>query len=48
MARGTLSVEEEQNFRSRCEREQKAHEEWPNKWGMLLDVYKYYILSDGG
>jgi len=45
MARANVSVEEDQNFRSRCEREQKAFDEWPSKWELILDEFKYNIIN---
>lgn len=41
MARPNITVEEDQHFRTRCKREQKAFDEWPNKWKLILDEYKY-------
>jgi len=41
MARANVSVSDDQNFRSRCEQEQKAFDDWPNKWEWILDEYKY-------
>lgn len=40
MARANVSVIDDQNFRSRCEKENKAFDEWPNKWKWILDEYK--------
>ncbi|XP_022163189.1 uncharacterized protein LOC111028754 [Myzus persicae] len=40
MARANVSVRDDQNFRSRCEQEQKAFDDWPNKWEWILDEYK--------
>lgn len=41
MARPNITVKEDQHFRNRCKREQKAFDEWPNKWKLILDEYKY-------
>lgn len=41
MAREYISVKEDHNFKGRCEREQKAFDDWPNKWGFILEEYKY-------
>jgi len=41
MTRANISVRDDQNFRSRCLREQKAFDEWPNKWEWITEEYKY-------
>lgn len=44
MARANVSVRDDQNFRSRCDQEQKAFDDWPNKWEWILDEYKYIYI----
>lgn len=41
MSRPNITVEEDQHFRNRYKREQKAFDEWPYKWQLILDEYKY-------
>lgn len=41
MTRANISVKDDLNFKTRCEQEQKAFDEWPNKWEWILDEYKY-------
>jgi len=40
MARANVSVRDDQNFRSSCEKEQKTFDDWPNKWEWILNEYK--------
>lgn len=40
MVRAGVTVAEDKNFKNRCEREQKAFDEWPNKWEWILNEYK--------
>jgi len=41
MARVMVSVNNDTNFKNRCEREQKAFDEWPYKWRWITEEYKY-------
>lgn len=40
MARGNVSVADDEIFRNRCEYEIRAYNNWPNKWGWILDEYR--------
>ncbi|XP_025420697.1 uncharacterized protein C20orf85 homolog [Sipha flava] len=40
MARRNVSVADDEIFRNRCEHEIKAHDNWPKKWGWILDENK--------
>jgi hypothetical protein len=40
MARRNVSVADDEIFRNRCEHEIEAHDNWPKKWGWILDENK--------